>query len=151
MMDSSQSRTHRPEQPASVETTPVREASMSSSGSELSISVPNERDGPSRVAFVEAVLVELSHEPVSVVYKRPQAGGCERMEVVCVDELGQEFAFRQYVPRHGWSEERVERSEVRSKLLSLVSQSPSAGVDNLASMRVQPLSELHSRSAEADR
>jgi hypothetical protein len=151
MLDSSQSRTHRSEQSASVETTPIREASTFSSGSELSISVPNERDGSSRVSFVEAVLVELSHEAASVVYKRPQAGGCERMEVVCVDEVGQEFAFRQYVPRHGWSEERVERSEVRSKLLSLVSQSPSAGVDDLASMRVQPLSELRGRGTGVDR
>jgi hypothetical protein len=151
MMESSQSRTHRSEQPAAVETTPVREASTSSSGSELSISVPNERDGPSRVAFVEAVLVELSHEPVSVVYERAQAGERERMEVVCVDEFGREFAFRQYVPRHGWSEERVERSEARSKLLSLVSQSPSGSVGDLASMWVKPLSELHSRCAGVDR
>jgi hypothetical protein len=151
MMESSQSRTHRSEQPAAVDTTPVREASTPPATSDLSIPVPNERDGPSRVAFVEAVLVELAHEAVGLVYERPQASESERIEVECVDDVGQEFSLRQYVPRHGWTDERVARSEVRSKLLSLVAQSTSAGGDALASMRVKPLSELHSRCGGVDR
>jgi hypothetical protein len=146
MMDSSQSGTDRSEQSASVERRPVRELS----GSELSISVPNEREDASRVAFVEAVLVELSHEPVSVVHKRERAGGCERVEVVCVDEVGGEFAFRQYVPRQGWSEERIERSEVRSRLVSLVSGSRSDGVEEEASMKVTALSGLQNGRGGVD-
>jgi hypothetical protein len=151
MMESSQSRTHRSEQPAAVDTTPIREASTPRAASDLSIAVPNERDGPSRVAFVEAVLVELAHEAVALVYERPQASESERIEVVCVDDVGQRFVLRQYVPRHGWTDERVARSEVRSKLLSLVSHSPKAGVDEPASMRVQPTRDLQSRCARVDR
>jgi len=151
MMESSQSRTHRSEQPAAVDTTPVREASTPPAASDLSISVPNERDGPSRVAFVEAVLVELAHEAVGLVYERPQASESERIEVECVDDVGQEFSLRQYVPRHGWTDERVARSEVRSMLLSLVSHSPDVGVGEPASMRVRPACDLQRQCARVDR
>jgi len=150
MMESSKSRTHRSEHPAAVDTTPVREASTPAA-SDLSIRVPNERDGPSRVAFVEAVLVELPHETVGLIYERPQASESERIEVECVDDVGQEFVLRQYVPRHGWVDERVPRSEVRSKLLSLVSHSPDVGVGEPASMRVRPACELQSRCARVER
>jgi hypothetical protein len=150
-MESSNSRTHHSEHPAAVDTTSTREASTPAATSDLSIRVPNERDGPSRVAFVEAVLVELAHEAVGLVYERPQASESERIEVVCIDDVGQRFVLRQYVPRHGWTDERVPRSEVRSKLLSLVSHSPSAAVDEHASMRVKPQRDLRSPCVEVER
>jgi hypothetical protein len=150
-MESSNSRTHRSEQLAAVDTTPIREASTPPATSDLSIRVPNERDGPSRVAFVEAVLVELAHEAVALVYERPRASESERIELECVDDVGQRFVLRQYVPRHGWTDERVPRSEARSKLLSLASHSPNAGVDKPASMRVQPMHELQTGCTRVDR
>jgi hypothetical protein len=116
---------------------------------ELAIQIPNERSGESRVAFLEAVLVELTHESVGAVHTPGAVSDESRLEVVCTDDVGEEFELRQYHPRHGWETESLSRAGVRKKLRALVERAPSDGggvaVDTFS---VQHAGTLQSRCVE---
>lgn len=149
-----QSTTHR-QSPTTRPTRPERsnqsETDSAAGSQTLSISIPNERTGESRCAFVEAVLIELTHEPVGAVHTPGAVADDTRRELVCVDDVGETFEFRQYSPRHDWTTERMSRAMAREHLLTLVGR-PSgradSAVDTLAVVRA---GDLQSRGLEVDR
>jgi hypothetical protein len=120
----------------------------------LSIEVPNSRDDEQLCAFVEAALVELTHEDVGLIHEPGAVADSDRLEVVCADETGQTFEFRRYVARHGWDVESVSREAAREKLQTLVAHD---GDDTAAReqrpdrVSVRPAAQLQSRCVEVGR
>jgi len=84
---------------------------------DLRLSVPNDRSDESVVAFVECVLVELTHEEVGAEYRSSNAWGAMIDQYVAADATGQQFIKRQYDERLGWDEMQIAREEVRDKLI----------------------------------
>lgn len=117
----------------------------------LAVDVPNDREEERLCAFVEAALVELTHEDVGLVHEPGAVADSDRLEVVCTDETGETFEFRRYIARHGWDTETVSRKTAREKLQTLVARD---GGDTSARERepgrvcVLPLAQLQSRCLE---
>lgn len=141
------------EQPVATEATTPQVATggadtTADAWEDLSIPVPNDRDPVGITAFVETVLVELTHEPVGAVHSRGEIGRDERREIVCLDDVGQQFELRRYVARHGWTSETVSRETLRETLVTLLSRGDVGSGDNPrppGSFSVQPAVRLQSR------
>lgn len=116
----------------------------------LSISIPNDRSGEALCAFVEAVLVELTHEPVGAVRHPGAPANAERLEFVCLDDVGEQFELRQFIPRHGWAIETMSRTIAREKLLTILSRDEAKSVV-LDSFSVIRESRLQSRCVDLPR
>jgi len=69
------------------------------------------------VAFVECVLVELTHEDVGAEYRSSDVWGATIDQYVATDTTGQQFIKRQYDERLGWDEMQIAREDVRDKLI----------------------------------
>ena len=80
--------------------------------SDLRLSVPNTRSGESIVAFVECVLVELTHEDVGAEYVASNVRGVKRTQFIAVDDIGETFQKRYYDERLGWHEQTIGRQGV---------------------------------------
>ena len=91
----------------------------------LHLDVPNDRSDESIVAFVECVLVELTHEDVGAEYRSSNVVGATIDQYIAADATGQQFRERRYDERLGWFEDRISRDEVREKLVWRLSRSTS--------------------------
>jgi len=115
---------------------------------DLSVPVPNDRDPVGITAFVETVLVELTHEPVGAVHSPSEIARDERREIVCLDDVGRQFELRRYVGRHGWTSETVSRERLRETLVTLLSRGGGASggdAQPTGTFSVQPAVRLQSR------
>lgn len=92
---------------------------------DLRLDVPNDRGDESIVAFVECVLVELTHEDVGAEYRSSNVFGVTIDQYIAADATGQQFRERRYDERLGWFEDRISRDEVREKLVWRLSRSTS--------------------------
>lgn len=97
--------------------------------SNLRLSVPNTRSGESIVAFVECVLVELTHEDVGAEYITSNVAGVKRTQFIAVDDIGETFHKRYYNERLGWHETTVSREAVRDELINRLTRSSSLATD----------------------
>lgn len=140
---------HQQQPPRSTETQTTKEP-RDSPWSDLRLSVPNTRSGESIVAFVECVLVELTHEDVGAEYVASNVRGVKRTQFIAVDDIGETFQKRYYDERLGWHETIVSREAVRDELINrLTRSSPPATdgshdvtVDSPDRFRVKPAREL---------
>jgi len=92
---------------------------------DLRLDVPNDRRDESIVAFVECVLVELTHEDVGAEYRSSNAWGAKIDQYVAAEATGQQFTERRYDERLGWDESQITREAVRDKLVWQLSRSES--------------------------
>lgn len=92
---------------------------------DLRLQVPNDRSDESIMAFVECVLVELTHEEVGAEYRSSNVFGATIDQYIAADATGQQFRERRYDERLGWFENQINRSDVRDKLVSWLSRSAS--------------------------
>jgi hypothetical protein len=80
---------------------------------DLRLQVPNDRSDESIMAFVECVLVELTHEEVGAEYRSSNVFGATIDQYIAADATGQQFRERRYDERLGWFENQINRSDVR--------------------------------------
>ena len=92
---------------------------------DLRLDVPNDRRDESIVAFVECVLVELTHEDVGAEYRSSNVWGATIDQYVAIDGTSQQFFKRRYDERLGWDETQISRDVVRDKLVWQLSRSGS--------------------------
>lgn len=97
---------------------------------DLAITVPNDRSLKSINAFVECVLVELTHEDVGAEYLSSNVWGTRRTQFVALDEYGEVFRKQHYDARLGWDETTVSRQKVRDELINRLSRSKTANSDH---------------------
>lgn len=95
----------------------------------LRLSVPNDRTSESIVAFVECVLVELTHEDVGAEYVSSNIRGTKRTQFIAVDDVGETFQRRHYDERLGYHKTTVSRKAVRRELINRLTRSSSTAVD----------------------
>lgn len=88
----------------------------------LRLQVPNDRSDESIVAFVECILVELTHEDVGAEYRSSNVFGTTIDQYIAADATGQQLRERRYDECLGWFENQISRSDVRDKLVSWLSQ-----------------------------
>jgi hypothetical protein len=98
---------------------------------DLRLDVPNDRSDESIVAFVECVLVELTHEDVGAEYRSSNVWGATIDQYVAADATGQQFIKRQYDERLGWDETQITREEARDKLIWRLSRSGSLATNRI--------------------
>ncbi|WEL28134.1 Uncharacterized protein SVXHx_5118 (plasmid) [Haloferax volcanii] len=97
--------------------------------SNLQLTVPNDRHHTSIVAFVECVLVELTHEDVGAEYISSNVWGTKRTQFIAVDTVAETFCKRHYDERLGWHETTISRESVRNELVNRLSQTGSLATD----------------------
>lgn len=134
---------HQQQQPRSTETQPTKDT-RDSPWSDLRLSVPNTRSGESVVAFVECVLVELTHENVGAEFVSTSVAGMKRTQFIAVDDVGQRLQKRYFDELLGWHETTVSRETVRDELVTRLSRSFSDRTDETPdaepdTFRVKPL------------
>lgn len=61
---------------------------------DLQLAVPNDRSSASIVAFVECVLVELTHEESRAEYVSANVGGVKRTQFIATDTTGETFRVK---------------------------------------------------------
>jgi len=105
-----------------IDAHPAESDAATSPWADLRLDVPNDRSDESIVAFVECVLVELTHEDVSAEYRSSNVWGATIDQYVAADAAGQQFTERRFDERLGWFETRVSRADVRDKLVWRLSQ-----------------------------
>ena len=108
---------------------PAESDEATSPWAELRLAVPNDRSDESFVAFVECVLVELTHEDVGARYRSSNVWGATIDQYVAVDRTGQRFTERRFDERRGWDETQITRADVREKLVWRLSQSASVATN----------------------
>jgi len=126
---------------------------------DLRLSVPNDRSGESVVAFVECVLVELTHEDVGAEYRSSNVWGAKIDQYVATDGTGQRFTERRYDERLGWDETQITRADVREQLVRRLSQSASVAtnqshadpVTEPDTLSVKPTQQLRTDSGHENR
>ena len=96
---------------------------------DLQLDVHDDRRDESIVAFVECVLVELTHEDVGAEYRSSNVWGATIDQYVAVDGTSQQFFKRRYDERLGWDETQISRDVVRDKLVWQLSRSGSLATD----------------------
>ena len=77
------------------------------------------------MAFVECVLIELTHEDVGAEYRSSNAWGATIDQYVAAEATGRQFTKRRYDERLGWDETQISRDAVRDKLVWQLSRSGS--------------------------
>jgi len=120
---------------------------------DLELTIPNERSQLSIVAFVECVLVELTHEEVGAEYVSTNVWGAKRTQFIPIDDNGEMFRKRHYDERLGWHESTVSRRAVREDLITRLTRSSSQAtdcshdvpVDSPDAFSVKPARELRMR------
>ena len=108
---------------------PAESGATTAPWADLQLDVPNDRRDESIVAFVECVLVELTHEEVGAEYRSSNAWGAKIDQYVAADATGQQFIKRRYDERLGWDETQIARADVREKLVWRLSRSASVATD----------------------
>ncbi|PGF14581.1 hypothetical protein CP556_21030 [Natrinema sp. CBA1119] len=86
--------------------------------SDLHLPVPNNRSSASIVAFVECVLVELTHADVGAEYRSSNVWGVKLTQYIAAETTGQLFRKRYYDERLGWHEQTIPRQDVRTELIN---------------------------------
>ncbi len=133
---------------------PLNNSNQSSSPwSNFQLTVPNNRHYISIVAFVECVLVELTHEDVGAEYVSSNVWGTKRTQFIAVDDVAETFYKRHYDERLGWHETTISRKSVRNELIDRLSQTDSLATDRSYSVpvestdvfRVKPVRQLYNR------
>lgn len=81
------------------------------------------------MAFVECVLVELTHDDIGAEYRSSNAWGAKIDQYVATDGTGQRFTERRYDERLGWDETQITRADVREQLVRRLSQSASVATN----------------------
>jgi len=104
---------------------PAKSDAATAPWADLQLDVPNDRSDESSVAFVECVLVELTHEAVGAEYRSSNVWGATIDQYVAADATGQQFIKRRYDERLGWDETQFTREAVRDKLIWQLSGSAS--------------------------
>ncbi len=105
--------------------------------SNLQLTVPNNRHHTSIVAFVECVLVELTHEDIGAEYVSSNVWGTKRTQFIAADDVAETFYKRHYDERLGWHETTVSRESVRNELIDRLSQTVSLATDRSHSVPVE--------------
>jgi len=95
---------------------PAESGAATAPWADLRLDVPNDRRDESIVAFVECVLVELTHQDVGAEYRSSNAWGAKIDHYVAAEATGQQFIKRRYDERLGWDETQITREAVRDKL-----------------------------------
>lgn len=121
--------------------------------SNLKLTVPNDRHHTSIVAFVECVLVELTHEDVGAEYVSSNVWGTKRTQFIAADGVAETFYKRHYDERLGWHETTISRESVRNELIDRLSQTDSLATDRSHSgsgeardvFSVKPVRQLYNR------
>ena len=108
-----------------VDDYPAESSTATAPWDDLRLQVPNDRSDESIVAFVECVLVELTHEDVGAEYRSSNVFGATIDQYSAADATGQQFRERRYDEGLGWFEDRISRDEVREKLVWRLSRSAS--------------------------
>ncbi|POG54139.1 hypothetical protein AUR65_015805 [Haloferax marisrubri] len=123
--------------------------------SNLRLTIPNDRHHTSIVAFVECVLVELTHEDVGAEYVSSNVWGTKRTQFIAADDVAETFYKRHYDERLGWHETTVSRESVRNELIDRLSQTDSLATDRSHSVPVEstdvfsvkPVRQLYNRQS----
>ncbi|QOS13392.1 hypothetical protein DEQ92_19680 [Haloferax sp. Atlit-6N] len=121
--------------------------------SNLQLTVPNNRHHTSIVAFVECVLVELTHEDVGAEYVSSNVWGTKRTQFIAADDVAETFCKRHYDERLGWHETTISRESVRNELIDRLSRTDSLATDRSHSapveacdvFSVKPVQQLYNR------
>ena len=123
--------------------------------SNLKLTVPNRRHHTSIVAFVECVLVELTHEDVGAEYVSSNVWGTKRTQFIAADDVAETFCKRHYDERLGWHETTISRKSVRNELVDRLSRTDSLATDRSHSISVEasdvfsvkPVRQLYNRQS----
>ncbi|KAB1198175.1 hypothetical protein Hfx1150_11880 [Haloferax sp. CBA1150] len=102
---------------------------LNASWSNLQLKIPNNRNRTSIVAFVECVLVELTHEDVGAEYVSQNAWGTKQTQFKMADKVAEVFYKRHYDERLGWHETILSRETLRRELIDRLSQTTSLATD----------------------
>jgi len=118
-----------------------------SSWSDLSMAVPNDATTARILAFVECILVELTHEPVGAVYRSNEEWGVIETVTVHADwtSISTDEPFVRYRrdPRAGFQCSTYSRTAVRDALVERLSREGAGSVPvSTGSFCVYPLSTL---------
>ncbi|GAB7010835.1 hypothetical protein [Halorubrum trueperi] len=83
------------------------------------------------MAFVECVLVELTHENVGTEYRSSNVWGATIDQYVATGGTEQRFRERRYDEPLDWDENQITRADVREKLVCRLSQSASVATNRI--------------------
>ena len=100
-----------------VDDYPAASSTATAPWADLRLQVPNDRSDESIVAFVECVLVELTHEAVGAEYRSSNVFGATVDQYITADVTGQQFREPRYDERLGWFETPISRDDVRDTLV----------------------------------
>lgn len=112
-----------------TEAQPATADAASHAWADLQLAVPNDRSDASIVAFVECVLVELTHEDVGAEYRSENVAGVKRTQFIADDDIGETFRKRHFDERLGSHETTVSREAVRDELINRLTRSSSLSTD----------------------